>query len=159
MGLFWLQQWLSPGKGTGQMTSFFSFGPSNVQPILFSSFSPTRLAHKLIQEFPHLSRLARGQLVGQCWQERRFAEVGGQAKSWHLIICNLFKLELKFNYKYRNKSNLGLEDLQKWMDKPRAGTSRPFSRAPVRASSLWYLWQWQACLEGGRNKGREGWEG
>ena len=92
MGLFWLQQysqlqWLSPGKGTSQMTSLFSLGPSNVQPIIFLSSppSPPRLPHELIQKLAHLTRLARGQLVGQGWQERGLAEVGGQAKSWHLL--------------------------------------------------------------------------
>ena len=69
------------------MSGFLSLGPNNVQLMLFLSPSsfPPGLAHKLIQKLPNLSRLAGGQLVAQHWQERRFAEVGGEAKIRHLF--------------------------------------------------------------------------
>ena len=33
------------------------------------------------------------------------------------------------------------EDLQKWVDKPRADTCLPFNRAPVRANNLGGIWE------------------
>ena len=74
-----------PGKGSDQMSGFLSFGPSNVQLVLFlPPSSPPGFPHELIQDLAHLSRLAGSQLVAERGQESRFTEVGREAQTRHL---------------------------------------------------------------------------